>query len=113
MAEFVEIKNEDLDNLPIMSAEEAAEKGVTGYRTEEGGPLRISMPVGPTVAMPKPRPKDFVEQQQTEEKPVISEIKDTQQARPQMFVSEPITKRAGIVLPKGDVPSGIDRRVPS
>ena len=23
MAEFVEIKNEDLDNLPIMSAEEA------------------------------------------------------------------------------------------
>ena len=112
MAEFVEIKNEDLDNLPIMSAEEAAEKGVTGYRTEEGGPLRISMPVGPTVAMPKPRPKDLVEQQQTEEKPVISEVKGTQQAQPKMFFSEPITKRAGIVLPKDAKPSGVDTRVP-
>jgi len=92
MAEFVEIKNEDLDNLPIMSAEEAAEKGVTGYRTEEGGPLRITMPVGPTVTMPKPRPKK-----------VVSELEDKVVAPKIMAEPLNVGERKGIVTPSEEI----------
>ena len=93
MADFVEIKDEDLNNLPIVSSpEEALEKGIKGYRTEEGGPIRIAIRTGPEVTLPKPKPKN-----------IISESK-SKVAAPKLM-TEPLNvgERSGIVTPSTEI----------